>query len=633
MSLYEKTPTVVMGHLYKSNDATVKRIDSVTATDTQANTALAKAVQASALSRPSLFFLLGRLWHHLGFKRRRQLGGLLAIMMASGFAEAMSLAAVLPFLTVLADPVRLWDQLQSFPHTLRLGATSPQDLLLPVTLIFGVTAIVSAAIRLACLWLNGRVTAAIGSDISLEAYRRTLYQPYGVHTARNSAAVIAGVTTHINGLIYGVLHPAMQIAASTLIVMSIMASLLVFDPVTAVLTITVFAGSYAAMAAATKSRIINSSRLQAEHITDIMRTIQEGLGGIRDVLLDHSQRYYIARYREHDTPFRQLVAQAEFLGAFPRFVIEGLGLAGIALLAYVLVVRLGGIAMALPLLGTLALGFQRLLPAVQQIYSSFSQIRNSIAGLGEAVALLDQTAPTAEHPPIAPYPFRESITLCDASFRYAPNMPWIVNGANLTIKKGDRLALIGPTGGGKSTLADLLMGLLEPTEGTLLIDGQSVPAEAWQANIAHVPQAIFLADTSIEENIALGIPADEVDAARLRSAADRAQIAGFIASLPQGYKTRVGERGIRLSGGQRQRIGIARALYKQAGVLVFDEATSALDEATEKALMETLDSLSRELTIVLITHRLSMTSYCDRVFSVQNGCLTLEGSAPLQSRH
>jgi ATP-binding cassette subfamily B protein len=235
--------------------------------------------------------------------------------------------------------------------------------------------------------------------------------------------------------------------------------------------------------------------------------------------------------------------------------------------------------------------------------------------------LLDQPAPDADRPRVAPAAFTESIALDHCSFRYQPDLPLVLGDVSLTIQRGERMALVGPTGSGKSTLADILMGLLAPTSGRLLIDGREVAPEAWQANIAHVPQSIFLADTSIAENIALGIPAGEVDRERLETAARQAQIAGFIESLPRGYATSVGERGVRLSGGQRQRIGIARALYKQAPVLVFDEATSALDDATEKALMDTLAGLPRDLTIIMIAHRLSTASYCDRVITVSGGSL------------
>jgi ATP-binding cassette subfamily B protein len=303
------------------------------------------------------------------------------------------------------------------------------------------------------------------------------------------------------------------------------------------------------------------------------------------------------------------------------YAIHAAGMAGVAALAYVLVSQQGGIASALPVLGALALGAQRLLPSLQQCYASFTQIQGNVAGLQIVLNLLDQPAPDTDWPRAAPAEFNESIALDGCSFRYQPDLPLVLREVSLEIKRGERVALVGPTGSGKSTLADILMGLLPPTSGRLLIDGREVASEAWQANIAHVPQSIFLADTSIAENIALGVPAAEVDSERLEAAARQAQIAGFIESLPQAYATGVGERGVRLSGGQRQRIGIARALYKQAPVLVFDEATSALDDGTEKALMDTLAGLSRDLTIIMIAHRLSTTAYCDRVITVSGGSL------------
>jgi ATP-binding cassette subfamily B protein len=253
------------------------------------------------------------------------------------------------------------------------------------------------------------------------------------------------------------------------------------------------------------------------------------------------------------------------------------------------------------------------------ILASVASIRPLMFASSEK--LPDQPAPDADRPRAAPAAFSQSIALDRCCFRYQPDLPLVLRDVSLEIHRGDRVALVGPTGSGKSTLADILMGLLPPTSGRLLIDGREVDSGAWQANIAHVPQSIFLADTSIAENIALGIPAGKVDRKRLESAARQAQIADFIESLPKVYATTVGERGVRLSGGQRQRIGIARALYKQAPVLVFDEATSALDDATEKALMDTLAGLSRSLTIIMIAHRLSTTAYCDRVITVSGGSL------------
>jgi ATP-binding cassette subfamily B protein len=572
---------------------------------------------------PPLPALLRRLWGHLPAKRRVQLVAVFVSMLASGFAEIVSLAAVVPFLTVLADPERLWSRPWVRAAAEARGLTEPSQLLLPVTMLFAVAAVASGLIRLVNLWLSGRVAAGTGSDLSQEAYRRTLYQPYSVHVARNSATITTAVISHVDGLIYGVLNPLLLICVNVAVIAAIALGLVLIDPWVAFLTVLAFGGAYLAITLATKASLTTNSREQAASNKALVQNVQEGLGAIRDVLLDHSQPYYLARYRDADWAIRQLRARAELLGGFPRFVIEAAGMAGVAALAYVLVSRQGGIAAALPVLGALALGAQRLLPALQQTYASFTQMQSHVAGFESVLDLLDQPAPATDRPRVVPAVFTESIALDHCSFRYQGDLPLVLSDVSLVIHHGERAALVGPTGSGKSTLADILMGLLAPSSGRLLIDGREVAPESWQANIAHVPQSIFLADASITENIALGIPAAEVNRDRLEAAARQAQIASFIESLPRGYATTVGERGVRLSGGQRQRIGIARALYKQAPVLVFDEATSALDDATEKALMDTLAALSRDLTIIMIAHRLSTTAYCDRVITVSAGSLAV----------
>ena len=573
------------------------------------------------MTQPNLPSLLGRLWAHLPAKRRFQLVAVFGSMLASGVAEVASLTSVVPFLTVLADPERVWRQPWIRGLAEARGITEPGQLLLPVTILFALSALAAGGIRLLNLWLSGRVSAGTGSDLSQEAYRRTLHQPYAVHVARNSATITTAMLSHVDGLVYGVLNPLLLIAVNLVVIMAIAVGLVFIDPWVAFLTVLAFGGAYLAISTATKTSLAINSRRQAESSRAIFQNVQEGLGAIRDVLLDHSQPYYLARYRDADWTLRQLRARAELLGSFPRFVIEAGGMAAVAGLAYVLVTRQGGIAAALPVLGALALGAQRLLPALQQSYVSFTQIQNHTAGLEKVLDLLDQPAPDTDRQRPAPASFTRSVAVENCSFRYQPDLPLVLRDVSLEITRGERVALVGPTGSGKSTLADILMGLLQPTAGKLLIDGRPVLPEAWQANIAHVPQSIFLADTSIAENIALGIPEAEVDPARLKAAAAQAQIADFIETLPKGYATTVGERGVRLSGGQRQRIGIARALYKQAPVLVFDEATSALDDATEKALMDTLDGLSRDLTIIMIAHRLSTTTYCDRVITVSAGLI------------
>jgi ABC-type multidrug transport system fused ATPase/permease subunit len=307
-----------------------------------------------------------------------------------------------------------------------------------------------------------------------------------------------------------------------------------------------------------------------------------------------------------------------------------LGITLIAALAYGLSNQSGGIAIALPTLGALALGTQRLLPALQQAYNAWSGIVGNQASLVDTIELLDQPLPAeALRTDIVPLHFQDFMCFNNVRFRYSSEGPWVLDGLNLTIPKGARVGFVGSTGSGKSTTLDLLMGLLYPAEGEFLVDGQPVGeknARAWQQTIAHVPQSIFLADSTIAENIGFGVPLESIDMERVRQAAGRAQIADFIEKQPEGYNAFVGERGICLSGGQRQRIGIARALYKQASVLVFDEATSALDNATEQSVMKALEGLSSNLTILLIAHRLTTVQSCDIIVELEHGKVVAQGT-------
>ena len=340
---------------------------------------------------------------------------------------------------------------------------------------------------------------------------------------------------------------------------------------------------------------------------------------------------YCTVFRNADLPLRRAKANIEIISGSPRFVIEALGTGLIAALAYSLAGSSMGIMGAIPVLGALALGAQRLLPVLQQAYAASAGMRGGQASLFETIKLLDQPLPAYAHAPLAsPMPFRKSITLNNLAFKYTENSPLVIQpGFSLSIAKGSRTGLLGATGSGKSTLLDIVMGLLRPDSGSLVIDGVSVTEEnhrAWQVQIAHVPQTIFLADTSIAENIAFGIPRELIDHARVRQASQQAQIAQTIESWDQEYDTMVGERGVRLSGGQRQRVGIARALYKKAEVIVLDEATSALDNDTESAVMEAMESLGDELTLIIVAHRLSTLRNCTQVVELENGRIKRRGS-------
>jgi len=578
----------------------------------------------STIPSPSTRTLLLGIWGHLSRRRRIQLGLLLVVMLASGGAELVSLGAVLPFLAVLSDPERLWQQPLVQALAGRVGFTEASELLLPATLAFVAAAVLAALIRLANLWLNGRLAAAVGSDLSCEAYRRTLYQSYGVHVQRNSAAVITGTTTQILRTVQA-LTALLQLITAAVVAAGLLTGLLLIDWAVALGAAALFGSVYGLLAITTRRELQRNSQRIAAAAKQQIKALQEGLGAIRDVLLDGNQATYVAIYRQADRPQRQLQAKNQFLGAFPRYALEALGMVAIALLGGLLVLQQGSGGAVIPLLGALALGAQRLLPALQQVYGGWAVLKGANANMVAVLAMLNQPLPPLVQV-AEPLPLREGIRLEGVHFRYGPEQAEVLRGLEIEIRRGERIGLIGSTGSGKSSTVDLLMGLLEPTAGRVLVDGMDLhdPGHperlaAWRAAIAHVPQSIYLADSSIAENIAFGVPRDQIDLGRVRQAAAQAQIASFIEASPEAYGSFVGERGIRLSGGQRQRIGIARALYKQARVLVLDEATSALDTATEQALMEAVSALSAELTVVMIAHRLSTVEQCDRVIRLEKG--------------
>lgn len=574
--------------------------------------------------------LLSRLWLHIAPRRRRQFGFLLVLMILASFAEILSIGAVLPFLGVLTAPDHVFKHpaAQPFIHGLRL--TAPEQLLLPLTVAFCMAALAAGAMRLMLLWVSTRLSFATGADLSINIYRRTLYQPYAVHVARNSSEVINGISGKANGVIYGTVLPLLMLTSAGVMLAAILIALLVVDPVIAIAAFGGFGLIYGFIIWITRTQKIRNSQRIARESTQVIKSLQEGLGGIRDVLIDGSQDTYCQIYRNADIPLRRAQGNNQFIGQSPRYGMEALGMLLIAALAYTLAQQSDGIARAIPVLGALALGAQRLLPVMQQAYAAWSSIQGNHASLQDTLDLIDQPLPDyADQPATRPLPFRHHIGLNQISFRYAPQTPWVLRNLNFTIAKGSRVGFMGTTGSGKSTLLDIVMGLLQPTEGALEIDGRSITAgnhRAWQAHIAHVPQAIFLADTTIEENIAFGVPKDEIDHDRVRQAAHQAQISDIIETWPKQYETFVGERGVRLSGGQRQRIGIARALYKKADVIIFDEATSALDSETEQAVMQAIEGLSEELTILIIAHRLSTLRSCTQIVELGGGGILRIGS-------
>lgn len=569
-----------------------------------------------------------RLWHHFSSRRKNQLILLVGLMLISGFAEVISLGAILPFLGILAAP----DTVFNHPFVAKLaptyGITAPDQLVLPFTLVFIVAALIAGSFRVLLLWVNTRLAFASGRDLSIDVYRRTLCQPYQVHVSRNSSEIISSLINKVKSVVFEVLLPLLTMVSSLVLLVFITVTLVFINPIIALAAILVLCPSYGLIAWLVHQRLDSNSKVMAYESNQVVKALQEGLGGIREVLLDNLQSVYCEVYRKADEPLRWAQGNNHFIAGSPRFIMESLGMVFIGALAYSLS-QDGGIAQALPMLGALVFGAQRLLPALQITYSCWAVITGSQTALSEILKILDQPLrEEALQPAPKPLSFQKNLCFENIRFRYIASGPWVLDDISITIPKGSRVGFVGSTGSGKSTLLDIVMGLLIPVEGEVRVDGQVLNEDrirAWQRIIAHVPQSVYMADTSLAENIAFGVLPVDIDMERVQYAARKAQIDDFIERQPARYDTFVGERGILLSGGQCQRIGIARALYKHASVLVFDEATSALDNKTENAVVRAIEEQDSNLTILIVAHRLTTVRHCDFIVELQHGRVVAKG--------
>jgi ABC-type multidrug transport system fused ATPase/permease subunit len=575
------------------------------------------------------FMLYLKLWQHMENRLKRRFLLLFLLIVFSSFFEVVTLGAVMPFLGILTAPEIVYKHPWVSSFAPILGFDSPEQLLLPITLSFISVAVVAGFLRIALLWITTKFAFQYGADLSLDIYRRALYQPYTIHVSRNSSEIISGITNKVATAV-SVLNQTLILIGSVVLIIAVTSALMAIDHIIAIASCISFGGAYILVSWVTRQKLKRNSIKIASGQTQVVKVLQEGLGGIRDVLLDGTQPIYCSVFQQASQQLRQAQASNLFLSGSPRFAMESLGMVLIVVLAYILSRQNDNIATVLPILGVFALGAQRLIPAFQQTYFAWATIRGNEASMAEIIDLIHQPVQAEKlDPPLPSMRFSSSIQFNEVKFRYLPNGPWVLDGMNFTLMKGEKIAFVGSTGSGKSSTLDLLMGLLNATEGQIFVDGEVLSKtqfRAWQRSIAHVSQNIYLADATITQNIALGVQSNKVDMDRIKIAAEQAQIAEFIESQDLGYDTMVGERGVRLSGGQRQRIGIARALYKDADVLIFDEATSALDNSTEQSVMDAIQGLGQHLTIILIAHRLTTIRACNKIFEIRGGRVVAEGS-------
>lgn len=567
------------------------------------------------------------LWRRAERRRKFQLGLVVMLMVLASLGEIISLGSVVPFLGVLLDPEKIFGSVYISPLVSVLGLKEPKGLIVPVVILFCVASILAGLLRILLLWAQTRFSHAIGADLSRTIFEQVINQPYSFHINANSSEVLSAVSIKADQVVAGVVRPLIVFMSSLLMIFVITGTLLLIDPIVMGGCILGFGSIYGVITVATKARLQSNGQDVAFKTTAALKIVQEGLGGIRDILIDGTQRVFCHQFQSIDRARRKLISQNDFLAQAPRYLVESLGLVLIAIVAYRFSVSDNGLLEVLPILGALAVGAQRILPLLQQSYSSWSKLRASLGVLDDVAVLLKTQTPEALIDQ-TDAKFDLEILLSDVSFRYSEECPDQIKSVNIRIEKGQKIGVIGKTGSGKSTFVDLIMGLLQPTKGELVVDGCAITnrnRKAWQKSLAHIPQFIFLSDTSVAENVAFGIPKNEIDYNRVTMALEVAQLKSTVEGWRDGYDTLVGERGVKLSGGQRQRIGIARAIYKQADVLILDEATSALDSATEQAVMEAIDELNENTTIIAVAHRLSTLKNFDLIIKLENGFLSTIG--------
>ncbi|MGD1899323.1 MAG: ABC transporter ATP-binding protein [Phormidesmis sp.] len=572
---------------------------------------------------------LRQLFGYMSRRRQRQLALLLVLMIVASFSEVVSLGTVVPFLAALSNAEKILQeqQLSFLLQIFSIETTSGLVTLLALTFISAV--VLANGLRILAINVQTRIAANISSDISCQLYNTTLLQPYSFHVNSNSSDLINTVTGDAKALTNSVLMPFLELTTNSFVSLALIVGLFLIDAKIALTATVVLGSAYVCIYRLRSSLLVRNSKVMAYNRQQQIMTVQEGLGGIRDVLIGGSQTFFQSAYQRADRPYQNALASNRVIGMTPRYIVEAIAMALIGLLALSLG-RNGDFSQAVPILGGLALGANRLLPAIQQSFSAIVKIQGARASLQRILTGLGRPVDSMQtYIPVAGLPLKNKLTFENVGFRYSDDTNWVLKDFNLEIQPRTKVGFVGTTGSGKSTAADLLLGLLKPQQGRICVDGQPLEGERlrqWQKSIAHVPQHIFLTDATIAENIAFGVPKEEIVSDRLYTAARLAQIDAFIRGLPAQYETYVGERGVRLSGGQMQRIGIARALYQQASVIVFDEATSALDNNTEKEVMAAINGLSRQFTIVMIAHRLSTVEECDQIFELHQGKVVRTGT-------
>jgi ATP-binding cassette, subfamily B, bacterial PglK len=581
--------------------------------------------------------LFADFWGILTPKQRRGILTMQIVSMAMAFSTVSGIAAIAPFFAVLGQPELIDHNALLHWAYAQGGFSSNRGFVVALGIAFSAVMLIANLINVLGALAMSRLALRIGTELQSTLFGEYLSRPYSFHIRANGTILVNNINHECVRVTNGILRNAFMLVTNLVTASFIILSIVLLKPMIALAMIAGLAGGYALIYFVLRNRLLQAGQTQSRSAIEQTQILHESFGAIKEIIVLQAQNFFRGRFERASKSFSLAAAHSQVISQNPRYLMECVAAVGLVGLALVLGGREDGVGPWLGQLTFLAFAAYRLLPILQQVFAAAAIIRADSAGLALIAPDL-RRARTASHT-TTPAILRtdcawqvrpqQEIRLEEVSFRYAPDRPWALMGVSLRIPAGTAVGIVGASGAGKTTLVDVIVGLLVPSEGRVEVDGSALDEDnraAWQSRIAYVPQNMFLLDSSIAQNIALGIPAADINLDRLLEAARLAQLDEFIKTLPAGYDHRVGERGIQLSGGQRQRIGIARALYRAATVMVFDEATNALDGLTEQELMATLGSLRGRYTTILIAHRMTTVRSCDIIFELENGKITDSGT-------
>lgn len=566
------------------------------------------------------------IWNMLPVIRKYQFILLMFLTVVASFFELVSLSSLYPFISSIVS-----GQVITKTNIIHIIPWFQNATVHFFLLVFIFSSLISGVLRVFLIWFSLRVSNMSGSELGANLYEAALYESYVVHVRRNSSEIISALTQKISA-VTATLNSVVAVITASVILIGILFALFSIDTLVTILVLMVFGLAYFGIAISTREKLLKNSRISNIEQTHMVRCIQEGLGSIRHVILDGLQDFYSSRYRQSAFRLQNAMFQNSFISQAPRFLMETLAILLVGIIFLVSEKNNINTKSLVPIIATFAMGAQRLLPILQQIYGNLTVIFGNKAFLDDFAGLVNKTYKTAKLKDQA-Y-FQKSFNLTGGivvkSLRFFRGKTTVLKSVNINIEKGQMVGIIGPTGSGKTTLIDILTGLLEPSEGMIFVGGHKLSGsikKEWRKAIAYVPQSIFLVDGTIAENIALGVPFNKIDFDLISEVGRISLLDDFIKLRPDGYYERVGEDGSWLSGGQKQRIGIARALYKRASYIILDEATSALDPETEGRLIKNLNEIIGA-TIIMVAHRASALKYCHKIYKIDRG-VALEVFVPV----